>query len=307
MGSGASTHFFCHSCGARSSAIVEGQLCPRCASGFVEQINDARALLQSLDREQSMRTAEVEQTMVKNTGVCAAQLRCFHVRPATQQQSSSSEGEECAVCWEGVEEGDPVMELPCSHYYHDKCLRSWFAKNNTCPTCRKEFPTEDLEYYEANGLEEEAAAERARRRKLGTGCSECDSGPLVGRRYKCVDCDVFFCVNCFENVDETHPGHRLAVVASPVECMLHMMDGGSSYGDHSDEDDPYEEEEAPPSARPLRMVGGTVPRFATRPGPSGAQSVLELQNQISQLERTLQGLRASIAAVRGEDGDRRAL
>lgn len=33
-----------------------------------------------------------------------------------------------------VESG--VKKLPCNHIFHPNCLRSWFQRQQTCPTCR---------------------------------------------------------------------------------------------------------------------------------------------------------------------------
>lgn len=27
-------------------------------------------------------------------------------------------------------------KLPCNHIFHASCLRSWFQRQQTCPTCR---------------------------------------------------------------------------------------------------------------------------------------------------------------------------
>ena len=39
--------------------------------------------------------------------------------------------------------GDEIVQLPCLHFYHAKCINAWFKVNNTCPVCRKEIWDED--------------------------------------------------------------------------------------------------------------------------------------------------------------------
>ncbi|GJN03848.1 hypothetical protein PR202_ga21334 [Eleusine coracana subsp. coracana] len=56
------------------------------------------------------------------------------------------EGEECAVCRDGVTAGQRVKWLPCSHLYHDECILPWLQVRNSCPLCRFELPTDDPEY-----------------------------------------------------------------------------------------------------------------------------------------------------------------
>ncbi|KAF7085669.1 hypothetical protein CFC21_089071 [Triticum aestivum] len=55
-------------------------------------------------------------------------------------------GAQCAVCKDGIEDGEGARRLPCAHLYHDACILPWLAIRNTCPLCRHELPTDDLEY-----------------------------------------------------------------------------------------------------------------------------------------------------------------
>lgn len=32
--------------------------------------------------------------------------------------------------------GSQIKRLPCDHIFHKSCLRSWFQRQQTCPTCR---------------------------------------------------------------------------------------------------------------------------------------------------------------------------
>jgi hypothetical protein len=56
------------------------------------------------------------------------------------------EGEECAVCKDGVATGDRVKRMPCSHRYHEECIVPWLEVRNSCPLCRFELPTDDPKY-----------------------------------------------------------------------------------------------------------------------------------------------------------------
>lgn len=41
------------------------------------------------------------------------------------------------VCSEELETGTSVLWLPCSHVFHERCIRQWLTGfSNTCPTCR---------------------------------------------------------------------------------------------------------------------------------------------------------------------------
>lgn len=54
----------------------------------------------------------------------------------------------CIICREEMSIGDgsgagggdsgggQIKRLPCDHIFHKSCLRSWFQRQQTCPTCR---------------------------------------------------------------------------------------------------------------------------------------------------------------------------
>ncbi|XP_057532626.1 E3 ubiquitin-protein ligase CIP8 [Amaranthus tricolor] len=54
----------------------------------------------------------------------------------------------CAICKDGVDVGDMVKEMPCGHGYHGDCIVPWLEARNSCPVCRFELPTDDVDYEE---------------------------------------------------------------------------------------------------------------------------------------------------------------
>ncbi|KFY59592.1 hypothetical protein V496_05627 [Pseudogymnoascus sp. VKM F-4515 (FW-2607)] len=43
---------------------------------------------------------------------------------------------ECSVCMDDVVLGEEVVALPCSHWFHETCVKAWLSEHNTCPICR---------------------------------------------------------------------------------------------------------------------------------------------------------------------------
>uniref|UniRef100_A0A7N0UYR0 RING-type E3 ubiquitin transferase n=1 Tax=Kalanchoe fedtschenkoi TaxID=63787 RepID=A0A7N0UYR0_KALFE len=64
----------------------------------------------------------------------------------------------CAICKDSLFISAEVNQLPCSHIYHPFCILPWLRVRNSCPLCRYELPTDDLEYEDKkrannNGLD----------------------------------------------------------------------------------------------------------------------------------------------------------
>lgn len=52
----------------------------------------------------------------------------------------------CVVCKDDISTAVNVTKLPCCHHYHRDCILPWLAIRNTCPLCRHELPTDDVDY-----------------------------------------------------------------------------------------------------------------------------------------------------------------
>ena len=58
---------------------------------------------------------------------------------------------DCSICLDKFKLNEKCIQLPCSetpHYFHSNCescpgVIPWLEKNNTCPVCRTEFPSEN--------------------------------------------------------------------------------------------------------------------------------------------------------------------
>ncbi|KAC9586110.1 hypothetical protein R6Q59_027137 [Mikania micrantha] len=51
----------------------------------------------------------------------------------------------CVICKDNVCVGSVVNRLPCCHVYHPSCIVPWLKNRNTCPLCRYELPTGDMD------------------------------------------------------------------------------------------------------------------------------------------------------------------
>jgi Ring finger domain/PA domain len=59
----------------------------------------------------------------------------------------TSQSHDCVVCCERLETTETVVQIPgCAHIFHENCAMAWLKSHNTCPYCRGELPTDDVEY-----------------------------------------------------------------------------------------------------------------------------------------------------------------
>lgn len=56
------------------------------------------------------------------------------------KETGKNELPNCIVCMTDIEINSDTLLIPCGHMFHDKCIRLWLEKHNTCPVCRFELP-----------------------------------------------------------------------------------------------------------------------------------------------------------------------
>jgi len=54
---------------------------------------------------------------------------------ATEEELASGDNV-CIICRDEMTVPSSTKKLPCGHIFHKNCLRSWFQRQQTCPTCR---------------------------------------------------------------------------------------------------------------------------------------------------------------------------
>lgn len=57
---------------------------------------------------------------------------------ATQEELANTDNV-CIICREEMTGNGGSKKLPCNHIFHVSCLRSWFQRQQTCPTCRMDI------------------------------------------------------------------------------------------------------------------------------------------------------------------------
>ncbi|XP_042420819.1 E3 ubiquitin-protein ligase RING1-like [Zingiber officinale] len=63
----------------------------------------------------------------------------------------ASDEAKCSVCMDTFEMGIEAKKMPCKHIFHKDCILPWLELHNSCPVCRYELPTDDLDYEQRRG------------------------------------------------------------------------------------------------------------------------------------------------------------
>lgn len=51
-------------------------------------------------------------------------------------------GQKCSICFDDFVEEDTVVSMPCSsrHVFHERCVKEWLSRDDSCPLCRSSLP-----------------------------------------------------------------------------------------------------------------------------------------------------------------------
>ncbi|PIN04080.1 SCF ubiquitin ligase, Rbx1 component [Handroanthus impetiginosus] len=51
------------------------------------------------------------------------------------------EFETCSICLDEFPGSCETVSMPCSHFFHEDCIKKWLRTSHYCPICRFEMPT----------------------------------------------------------------------------------------------------------------------------------------------------------------------
>ena len=57
----------------------------------------------------------------------------------TEDMLNKNNEKECVICLEQFSPGDVISYLPCFHFYHYICIKSWIENKSKCPLCNSEI------------------------------------------------------------------------------------------------------------------------------------------------------------------------
>lgn len=53
------------------------------------------------------------------------------------QSCSLYSNHSCSICLDSYDRGEVLIQLPCHHDYHERCLTTWLQHRSTCPLCAR--------------------------------------------------------------------------------------------------------------------------------------------------------------------------
>ncbi|KAG4132108.1 hypothetical protein ERO13_D08G011866v2 [Gossypium hirsutum] len=81
-----------------------------------------------------------QETLMKvNNGMVAATESSIKEMIEKAKVEAGDE-EKFMICLEEVEVGFEASQMPCSHVFHDDCIKKWLQQSHYCPICRFEMP-----------------------------------------------------------------------------------------------------------------------------------------------------------------------
>ncbi len=112
---------------------------------------DAKLILEQYQQQLQELLSQQSQSMTTAPRSMNCSLQCnFHI---------TDQARDCAVCCEGLETSERVVQIPgCGHVFHEGCAMTWLESHNTCPSCRLELPTDDVEYERERGRQQRTHA-----------------------------------------------------------------------------------------------------------------------------------------------------
>jgi len=174
MGAGASageaSGYYCHGCETMVDHLMDGDRCPHCEGGFVEENQNAGALAQAVnwlvsdDTSASSTEARIASlledlrdhltsveglhgTMSLSLDIPASpklEPAPLEVRNGITEVVMDSatvqdmrQTPHCVICCSDFEVGEDLSQLPgCSHLFHSACIDGWLDRAANCPICR---------------------------------------------------------------------------------------------------------------------------------------------------------------------------
>ncbi|KAK8481439.1 hypothetical protein V6N11_024962 [Hibiscus sabdariffa] len=115
-----------------------GTLCLRCLMQAVLTETDFNGdtLLTRALTESASASSEFERN---NYGMVAA--REASIEEMVKRVEIEAGDKTCVICLNELEVGFEAARMPCSHDFHDDCIKKWLRQSHYCPICRFEMPT----------------------------------------------------------------------------------------------------------------------------------------------------------------------
>lgn len=98
-------------------------------------------------RDSLKRVRKISQKQLNRSPHCMVCMEDFEKDMFSQTKFTEYfDGEDVHEEFSSTPDAFNVIEMPCGHIYHKKCLFEWLTRSNQCPTCRYEIMTDNPDY-----------------------------------------------------------------------------------------------------------------------------------------------------------------
>ena len=112
--------------------------CKNCCKFVICNADDTRIFVDDPNRDERFISFKKSIDTIFNRIIEGIDLSQYSLRIIEFRQLDRRTHKSCGICNNDFSASQTLIELPCGHVYHKRCLIDWFREGgNYCPTCRE--------------------------------------------------------------------------------------------------------------------------------------------------------------------------
>lgn len=129
-------------------------LCPKCAKKFPKDEEEDHLFCHKLDEKIQKNIKNGYESDGSKVSDITTKLKEEYNEPLVYTLKTADnltkDNKQCNICLEDYKVNVDCVILPCFHFFHKKCMDTWFTKDNKCPLCQLTIKIPKTEINEKN-------------------------------------------------------------------------------------------------------------------------------------------------------------